>query len=348
MRIITKNLGILFTGLILSSCITTQSVQIDQMETGRVALPASIRKVALISRNFKFSIDTLSGYYNLDFRLRKASYIDNKLIDSIANTKSLANLQKVLLESGRFDEVSVYPFNAIKPLTGDKELPLSPGFIQSVCSESNTEAVISLEMLSFFYSCHHSSQNRDIQAEANVKVTAIWSVYTPKNETPIDRYTYSDVIRWNEHNSINDSPKYKLPGRKEAISIACGKAANNYSKRIVPHWVEASRELIVLSNPGWDKAMSCARNNKWKEAAQIWEKNLGSTQTRVAGAAALNYAIAQEMLGDTDQAAFWSDKSVNLLKSGEAGRIAREYAAIIYQRRLKAEQLNSLLKSNHP
>jgi len=348
LRIITNNVGILVAGLILSSCITSQSIQIDQMETGKVTLPANVRKVALISRNFKFSIDTLAGYYNLDFRLKKASKNDNKLIDSIAITKSLINLQKTLLASGRFEEVSVYPFNAIKPHTGDKELPLSSGFIQSVCAESNTEAVISLEMLSFFYSRHHGSQGQEIHSEANVKVTAIWSVYTPKNDTPVDRYTHSEVIKWNEYKINNDSQKYKLPGRIEAIAIACGKAANNYSKRIIPHWVEASRDLIVLNNPGWDKALTCARNNKWKEATQIWKKYLGSAQTRVAGAAALNYAIVLEMLGDSDQAAYWSDKSVTLLKSGEAGRIARDYAAILYQRRLKADQLNTLLKSNHP
>ena len=99
MRIITNNVGILVAGLILSSCITSQSIQIDQMETGKVTLPANVRKVALISRNFKFSIDTLAGYYNLDFRLKKASKNDNKLIDSIAITKSLINLQKTLLAS---------------------------------------------------------------------------------------------------------------------------------------------------------------------------------------------------------------------------------------------------------
>ena len=112
---IKRYLGILFTGLILSSCMTTQSVPIDQMEPGKVLLPATIRKVAVISRNFKFSVDTLAGYLNLDFRLKKATKTDNLLIDSVAVTKSLESIRKELLESGRFDEVFVYPYKAIKP-----------------------------------------------------------------------------------------------------------------------------------------------------------------------------------------------------------------------------------------
>jgi hypothetical protein len=339
-------MSLLFAGLMLSSCIITQSVPIDQMEPGKVSLPSPIRKVTLISRNFKFSVDTLTKYFNADFRLRKGTMADNLLIDSIAVTKSMDSLRKALLESGRFDEVFVYPFSAIKPHISDKELPLSSGFIQSICKESETDAVISLEMLSYFYS-RHGASGREIRAEANVKVTAIWSVYTPKSDAPIDRFTHSEVIRWSD-NPNNSSQKYRLPGRKEAISIACGTAAKNYSKRIVPYWAASSRVIIGLNSNDWEKALSYAEKNEWKRAAQIWKKYLESSQKRVAGVAALNYAVAQEMLGNPDQANIWSAKSVTLLQNGEAGRIARDYAGQLYQRKLKAEQLNTLLKIDRP
>ncbi len=348
MKIHNKYPWILFAGLILSSCITTQSVPIDQLEPGKVNLPSAIRKVALISRNFRFSVDTLAKYYNADFRLRKGTKADNLLIDSIAVIKSMDSLRKVLIESGRFDEVFVYPFNVIKPHVGDKELPLSSGFIQSLCSESETDAVISLEMLSYFYSRHSGSSGREIQAEANVKVTAIWSVYLTKVDGPVDRFTHSEVIRWSDKDPNNNTLKYKLPGRKEAISIACGVAAKNYSKRIVPYWTESYRVIVGLYGSDWENALLYAEKNEWNRAAQIWEKYFVNPQKKVAGVAALNYAVAQEMLGDQDQANIWSAKSVSLLKNGETGRIARDYAGKLYQRKLKAEQLNSLLKIKHP
>jgi len=344
---IKRYLGIIFAGLILSSCMTTQSVPIEQMEPGKVLLPSTIRKVALISRNFKFSVDTLAGYLNLDFHLKKGMKKDNLLIDSIAVTKSMENLRKELLESGRFNEVFVYPYSAIKPHIGEKDLPLTSSFIQSVCAESETNAVISLEMLSFFYSRRSGSAGSEINPEANVKVTAIWSVYSPQNNGPIDRYTCSEVVRWNE-NLNNGNPKLILPGRIEAIANACGVAAKNYSKRIVPNWTESSRLLITLDHQEFEKAMALAMKDRWKEAARIWEKYTKSSHTRVAGVAALNYAVAMEMLGDTSKAAFWSEQSLKLLKNGEKGKIAKEYAAILYQRKLKTESLNLLLNVNHP
>gem|GEM_PF-741512 len=344
MRIINRILWILLMCWILTSCITIQSVPIDLLEPGKVPIPPSVRKVAIIARNFKFSVDTLGDYFKQDFLLRKGSKKDNELIDSLSVTKSLEGIRKSLLESGRFDEVFVYPFDAIKSHVAEKELPLTHEFIGSVCRESQTDAVISLEMLSFFYSCHKGTSGQDIQPGANVKVTAIWAVYTPQSDGPIDRYTHPETMRWKEGKLESDGRYYKLPERKEAISIACNEAAKNYSKRIVPHWIESSRVIIGSNDPELDKAVSYGQNNKWEAAGSIWLKFSKSPNTRIAGISSLNYAVAQEMLGDLELALEWSDKSVKLLQGGEAGKIAREYAAVLYQRKLKASSLNEVLK----
>ena len=345
MNTIDRFIGLCFIGFVLTSCLTIQSVPIDQMEPGKVPLSPQIRKVTLISRNFKFSMDTLSSYWNHNFRLIKGAKEENQVLDSIAVTKSLEELRKALLKSGRFEEVFVYPYNLIKPHSGVKELPLSSGFIQSLCTENETDAVISLDMLSFFYSRHNGSAGGEIRAGANARITAIWSVYTPQSDRFIDRFTHSEVVRWN-----NKDPKqnFKLPGRKDGIVLASGIAARNYSKRIVPFWSESSRLLLSLNNPDFEKAVTFALQNKWKEACMIWENYTRSSNPRVAGISALNYAIAQEMLGDLSKASFWSDRSVKLLRSGESGRRAKSYAAILYDRKLKEEKLNTLLKTGQP
>ena len=348
MNTLNRFLGSIFAGLALTSCITTHSVPIDQMEPGKIPLPAQIRKVALVARNFKFSIDTLSGYCNLNFRLKKGKTSENQLIDSLAVTKSLEVLRKELLESGRFDEVFVYPYKALKPYKGTRELPLTSAFIESVCSESETNAVISLEMLSYFYSRHNGTAGHEITAEANSKVTAIWSVYIPKVNEPIERFTHSEIVRWGENNSKLNNEKYNLPERKEGIPIACGIAAKNYSKRIVPYWTQSSRVIVSFDNPDFAKALSYASKNKWKEASGIWEKYSTNPQARTSGVASLNNAVAQEMLGDYKKAAFYSDKATKLLKSGESGKIARAYAAVLHERNLKVTELNSLLNTSHP
>ena len=344
MRIIIKFCGLLLMCCMSTSCIITQSVPIDLLEPGKVTLPPSVRKAAIIARNFKFSIDTLGGYYKQDFRFRKGSNKENQFIDSISVTKSLDGIRKALLESGRFDEVYVYPFDAIKPYVAEKELPLTSEFIQSVCRESQTDAVISLEMLSFFYSRHKETSGQNIPAGANVKLTAIWAVYTPQSDGPIDRYTHAETMRWKEGKLENDGPYYKLPERKEAISIASNEAAKNYSKRIVPHWAESTRMIIGNNNPEFDKAVSYALKNKWEAAGAIWLNYSKSPNNRIAGISALNYAVAQEMLGELEFALDWSDKSVKLLRGGEGGKIARDYAAVLYQRKLKATNLNETLK----
>ncbi len=347
MNIMKRFTALVFALIALTSCITTHSIQIDQMEPGQIPLPPKVRKVALISRNFKFSIDTLRGYYKHNLRLFRGLRIDNQQIDSLAVTKTLDELQKILLGSGRFDEVFVYPYNAILPNTADKEIPLSSGFIQSICNESQTDAIVSLEMLSYFYSTHNQHSGHDTGNEANTKVSSIWSVYTPQISGPLERYSHSEIIKWNERDLEIKGKKINPPDRKTAIPVACGIAAKNYSKRLVPYWAESSRVVVSLDRPDFDKALSLALKNKWKEASIIWEKYSTNAHPKISGIASLNNAVAQEMIGDYRKASFYSDKSVKLLQSGESGKIARAYAAILYNRKQKVSNLDSLLTPGH-
>lgn len=341
-----KILGVILTGVIFGGCITTKNVSIDQLEPGRVEIPTAVRKVALLARNFKFSDDTLSNYDRLDFRLKKRSFNTNKSIDSISVTRSLDELRKALIKSGRFDEVYVYPYHTISPYVGEKQMPLSDGFIRSICQESQTEALVSLEMLSSFYSRHRALSGSSAVPGANVKVTAIWSVYMPDSLKAIDRYTHSENIKWRANDPYNPEEQYELPEAKAAISIACKKAAQKYSNRIVPYWTKSSRSLVGKNQTDWNRAFTYAENNEWESAAEIWKKYTENTNQRIAGMAALNYAIAQEMLDDLDQASVWSDNSIKLLTHGTAARMARDYAALLFHRILVSEQLDVLLKTD--
>jgi len=135
MKTFGRYFAVFYTGLLLSSCLTVKVIPIDQMEPGKVNLPEQIRKITLISRNFKFDIDTLEQYFNANFKLKKVPLRMNKDVDSIAVTTSFESLRKILLESGRFDEIAVYPYSTITPHKGKNALPLTSGFVRKLCAE---------------------------------------------------------------------------------------------------------------------------------------------------------------------------------------------------------------------
>jgi hypothetical protein len=344
MKTIGRYFELLFMSILLSSCLTVQVIPIDQMEPGKINLPEQVRKIAFLSRNFKFNIDTLGQYYNYNSRLTKAPEIQNKSVDSIAVTGSFDTLRKILLESGRFDEIAVYPYSTITPHAGENALPLSAEYVRKLCEESKSDAIVSLEMLSYFYSLNSARPGMGMPKRAEVKINSVWAVYYPGKDASVDRFKYSDVIRWDENREPGHVKKASVPSRTEGIKLACDIAVKNYSKRLAPFWSKSERVLVGLDGATWGEAISLARKYKWEAAAALWQSNTKSKSARARGASALDLAVAKEMLGDYNQAEKWSKESLELLSGGELRHIAVDYAKLLRARKIKTEKLNQLIK----
>jgi hypothetical protein len=344
MKTIERYFGLLLLSIVLSSCLMVHVIPIDQMEPGKVNLPEHVRKIAFLSRNFKYDIDTLSQYYNYNFILKKVPVRQNRGVDSIAVTKSFESLRKILLESGRFDEIAVYPFSTITPHIGKDALPLASEFVDKLCNESKTDAIVSLEMLTYFFSENSGNPRLRMPKEADVKIAAIWAVYLPGKEGPVDRFKYSDVVRWNQNGEIRDRAKSNVPGRTDGIGIASDIAVKNYSRRLAPYWSKSERYIVGMGGGTWGKAIALAQKYKWEAAAAVWQSYSDSKNLRARGAAALDIAVAKEMLGDYDQAVKWSNESLELFRGGDLKHIAVDYANLLKTRKIKTEKLNEVIK----
>jgi hypothetical protein len=344
MKTVDRYVGSLLMSVLLSSCLTEQVIPVDQMEPGKVNLPEKVRKVAFLSRNFKFDIDTLGQYYNYNSKPRKVPEAENKEVDSIAVTGCFETLRKILLESGRYDEIAVYPYSDIKPRKGRNAIPLSPEYVKKLCKDNNTDAIVSLEMLSYFYSLIPGDSRLGIPPFADVKITAIWAVYIPGKDSPVDRFKYSDAVTWNGNRETGEQKKSNVPSRIAGIKLASEIAAKNYSKRLAPYWSKSERIIVGLNSSEWNKAISLAQQYKWDAAEKIWSPLAESKNSRVKGAAALDLAVTREMLGDYDQAAKWSAESLGLLPGGELKRLSRDYSELLKERRIETDKLNRLIK----
>jgi hypothetical protein len=344
MKTIRRYFGILIISIGLSSCLTEKVIPIDQMELSQVNLPEKVRKIALLSRNFKFDIDTLGQYYYYNSKLRKIPENESKAVDSIAVTRCCETLRKAMLESGRFDEIAVYPYSEIESHTGKNALPLSPQYVKKLCNESNTDAVVSIEMITYMYSLNSGSPGLGIPKMAEVKIAAIWAVYLPGNENPVDRFKYSDFVRWYEMKQSGEQKSSNVPPRTAGIKLACDIAAKKYCSRLTPNWSKSERVVVGLSGASWDKALALAQKYKWDDAGAIWQSLTENKNSKQKGAAALDLAVAKEMLGDYDQAAKWSNESMSLLTGGKLKKLAVEYSELLKDRKIKTDKLSRLIK----
>lgn len=325
----------------LNSCISVSDITIDQMEPGSVEIPRQVRNIALVCRNFKFSNDTLQTYWSKNGELLKATKEENRELDSVAVSQSLEELKNRLLESGLFESVIVVPSTTVPHYTGDKIIPFSSQFVKRVCDATNCDAVISLEMISYFYLYDQADYQEGISDLASVKINAIWALYLSGNEGIYDRYTYSDQLRWDESAISGSKDQLAIPPRFQAVKTAGEIAATAYSNRLVPHWQEAGRRILSFSSENWLQARNLAAENKWEEAAEKWLDLMQSQKRKESIAAKYNYAVACEMIGNMEDAVLWVNMSFSEGKGGVVGKLAKEYSDYLKERQLKIRKLNN-------
>ena len=325
--------------IMVSACTTIQSVPIEQLEAARVNLPSRIEKVAVLSRNFKFSFDTLQNFYTDDgalYKLNSASAA--RYIDSLAVTGALDGAKKRLNESEKFAEVITFPYSFVKRFSGEKMVPLSRPFVNKVCNEHHCQALISLEMISYFFGKSSGDRLEGIPDEVSVKINAIWALYLPESDKIVDRYTYSDNLLWN--NNLQSGKRNELPPREAAVAMAAVEAANRFADRLLPHWVSSERKLLLPKGDKWINAAQLARENRWDAAALIWKELANGNDKKAKYAAEYNISVALEMVGKPDLALEMVEMLVVSAPAGTAQRATNEYLQLLKTRKAVLEKIS--------
>jgi len=337
-------LAIITTILVFASCTTTQLVPIEVLKPGKVTLSANTRNLAFIARNFKYSVDTLGDYYSANYKLRKAPEKQNEGIDSLALQSALSSLQKKLLATGRYDTIVTYPYNTIRPHHAKHILPLSPDFVTKICQESHVEGLVALEMLSYFYS-KVAPGIKDDSGESSVKINALWALYLPGKEKPVDHFRYTDELVWDRYDQNGNLDLTKVnPDRKAAIEMAAQIAGEQYARHMGPLWATVNRTLVTPSGDEWKKATQMAQKNQWEEAAAIWNRLASMPDGKEQGVAELDLAVAAEMMDQIDLAVSWASKAVKLLDGKRYGPVAGQYLAVLMVRQQQINGLNQQIK----
>ncbi|CAN0473563.1 unnamed protein product [Scytosiphon promiscuus] len=70
-----------------------------------------------------------------------------------------------------------------------------------------------------------------------------------------------------------------------------------------------SRDYFVRGSDNFVVAKRRAQTGDWQGAAQLWEKELDNSKSKIAGRACYNMAIINEINGDLNAAMDWASKS---------------------------------------
>lgn len=333
-----------FIALVLitvTSCTVYQEYPIEVYKPGKINFPEDVNDIALIYRNFKYPGDSLQNYYKDDFKLKKANN-DPANLDSIMATACLNELAKNLKTNNSANNIQVIPYNVFKRHTSKTLPPLDFETVKRIANATNTNLIISLETLSYFYATYPEAY--ESMGYDEVITVAVWGVYNPVMEKLIERKTMIDTIVWHPYNDQgNYDRNYKAPPRLTALRIATSMAGENYSRRFYASWETVDRMYSIPPLPDFSDAAFYFEEGKWNTAIGLWKKYADDRNGKMAINARYNIALAYEIKDEIDLAIQWITAARDLavkLKSREDLKRILNYQSILENRKKEIIQLN--------
>jgi len=340
-----KNMAFLSLIIILGcSCSSTSEMSLSVKKPAPVSIPANIKTVAIVNRS-----EASEATKTLD-AIHKVLSLQSNELQTAGAQASLQGLSDELSKNDRFTEVKqlknvkLYSFGS-----GVFPTALAWDSVEKICSETNTNALFSLELFDADSKLAYGATPVSINA-GSISVPAIqhdvamttnlktgWRIYDPSTRTILDEYILGSNIVL-EGSGINPAVAASgLIGRKEAVKDAGNKAGAAYADRILPYWIRVSREYFVRGDNNFKTAQRKAQSGNWDGAAEIWRSESAFNNATLAGRACYNMAIIAEINGDLDGAIQWAQKSYEDYRI----TLALQYVKILQNRKSQEEVLKT-------
>ncbi|MCQ0111709.1 hypothetical protein SAMN04487906_0071 [Zhouia amylolytica] len=160
--------------------------------------------------------------------------------------------------------------------------------------------------------------------QTRVDVRSYWRLYDPYSKTIIDQFQQTHYMNFNLVNGV--PPLNALPETAYAAGF-------DYISRFLPSYYRVRRDMYKKGkgrdkrkfDAGWRRSEVA----NWDGAIEIWTGIAANPNSKSAGRAALNVAVAYEVLGKTDLALEWAQRAYE----DYGDKQGRDYAKILLRRK---------------
>lgn len=327
--------------LTLASC-STMNVTLTVLEPAQINVPRGIRSLAVVNRSLPAKEEKVKNV------LEGVITGEGLFADRAGSFECVRGVADGLVSSPRFTVV-VPPENELKG-TGTRQFPapLDWNTVERICRQNQTDALLSLEVFDSnnLYSDRKEQRTRkenDREVKYEVTITHVrsniesgWRIYDPANRQIIDESIFTDYREWEAEGRSHKEALVNLPPQNEIVKQAGYFAGTQYARRISPSWIHTGREMYKKGNDDMKYAKRLAQTNRWEEAADVWRKYTDDPDSKLAGRACYNMALAAEIAGNLQEAIEWAEKSYVRYNNKKA----REYSYILKNRLNRQQRLD--------
>lgn len=331
--------------IFVTSC-STSSITMKVLVPAQITVPTNIKKLAVTNRSLPGKGEKFNNI------LEGVLTGEGIQVDREASFRCVDGVADVLVSSPRYT-VKV-PSNLDLRGTGTSEwpIPLDWNEVEKICKDNEADALIALEIFDSNTGIRYSTReakkkvnDKEITytehtATMDIGIMAGWRIYDPVKKSIVDQNIFTDHKFWYGHGEKQEQAFDKLPAQRPCIIEAGKFAGSQYGIRISPVWVSVSRSYYTKGVDDFATAKLKVRANQWSEAAEIWQKYVSNSDTKIAGRATYNMALACEVDGKLDLAIDWAKKSYSEFKN----KSARSYMNTLTQRQADQQKLNQQME----
>lgn len=324
------------------ACGNMRTFQIETYEPADITYPPEVKKLLMVN-NAVAQPDSVG--YHFTFRGERQDTCRAEADSALfAFCRSLGTS---IADASYFEDVLLY-HKAVR--TDENYLAdrhLTPGQVRVLCEENGTEAVVSLDRLTF--SMEKSIESfPSMGAEygiVKVRTSGLLRTYIPGKEQPLGTVLLADSVMWEEMAANIPQLNELLPSPDEALTIAGAYIGAKMVSHFVPHWSEASRWFYTSPNARWKEASAFASAGKWAEAEARW-KAIAENTTRKSDLAEVytNLALASEMQNRFSDAYDWARKAAAFFDEEDAesrdALLLKAYVQVLQDRITSDKKLN--------
>jgi len=329
---IARALPFVLLAALSSACVS--SVTVSVLQPSLVQVPQDVRVIGVIDRSAPRNVgQTILG------ALEGAATGETIQADREGAKESLSAAVATLQDSPRFDVV-VPNVDRRQADSGIFDKRLEFHTVRQICKQAHCDAMLALEAFdsdsSLNIGGHPIDRSRaytDVTVQRDTRVLASWRLYDADHDRVLDQARDFNRHRtWDEHGDTLNAALRALPSQTESIRRVGGMMGTDYAMRIAPSWTRVMRYYYGSGSPELKQGKYHVRANDWEGAKGVWSALVSNPDSKVAGRAEFDLALAHEIDGDLQQALVHARKAAVLLHNSQS----RQYVSIL-QGRIAAE-----------
>lgn len=251
-------------------------------------------------------------------------------------------VKEILNKSGYFGSAEYLGEEIIPAGDSIQIKPVSPDEARFYF-ERNPEKDV-LFFLDYLAGTIYTEYYRDISFFRRILLTnPVWQI-SERSTGRVFMYNRADTVLWEGFaKSANDISKL-VPEQEQGFLEGAETSAETFSHFLIPQWILVNRTIYKSFNDDMRLAYKLTTQNRWTEAASVYERISESGNKKMKAMAMYNLALICEMQDDLEGATNWLLNSYFVFEESkpEHARLTKEYLGIIAQRKKDMNILESV------